>query len=782
MPIHIDTPAPGIYFDPASFRIRGWVWLEELHPKIAAVEANDGERLLGAAEITTFHKRHDVNAKYGVSAGIPLGFDFPARHPSAVPREPFQLLIRARLRDGSYTETLFARLLAAPPPERHPFQLLCASVSPQALGLEIGAHTNPVAGLSPFYTDAVVHFAGTEGHVDFLSDARALPIADGTLDYLCSSHVLEHLPNPIAALHEWHRVLRPGGLLYLVVPDKRFTFDEPRAVTSVEHLLRDFQEGTTAADDAAHVDEFVFQTNWSILSPKTSAADRPHAQAAAKARYLRELEQGLPIDIHYHTFTPESLDAVLRAAGFLGGDSPRFKLRAQAERYPPEREDGIGLLLERADILSQRGPAPDTFALVSKAKAARPLPLVCPFSLEPLHHVSARQNPPTLTTADSTQRYPFSGGRPSLLPSRQQTPRRSWSDRSWRITPIAGDSFGDVSRAAEIIRSHLDDPAPSACVDPLCFYVRGWLYLEARQNSIVAVEAWAGDALIGQTKALYVRPDVNTAHWLPAETRTGFELFAHHATAAPGQSFELEIRARLADGSSSPLIFKTTVVTLARDYRTNHFGVLLQRETTAIQRPTNIFAVGPSQSEGSGELAHLLRRYLGPAPQRLLDVGCGFGSYGRGLLADGYDWLGVEVNAADCAELARLGLPHQHVDGRTLPFASDSFDAALCLEVLEHVEEPRAFLAEVSRVAPRRLIVSVPNCELLGYLWDHLATPWHMLEATHTNFFTRWSLSALLREFYPEVEVRFHTPYPLRTIEGTPLHYNLLAIATAPKA
>ena len=114
-----------------------------------------------------------------------------------------------------------------------------------------------------------------------------------------------------------------------------------------------------------------------------------------------------------------------------------------------------------------------------------------------------------------------------------------------------------------------------------------------------------------------------------------------------------------------------------------------------------------------------------------------------------------------------------------LPFSDASFDAALCLEVLEHIEEPRPFLAEIRRVAPRQLIVSVPNCELLGYLWDHLATPWHMLEATHTNFFTRWSLGSLLREFYPHVELRFHTPYPLRTVEGTPLHYNLLAIARA---
>lgn len=119
------------------------------------------------------------------------------------------------------------------------------------------------------------------------------------------------------------------------------------------------------------------------------------------------------------------------------------------------------------------------------------------------------------------------------------------------------------------------------------------------------------------------------------------------------------------------------------------------------------------------------------------------------------------------------------MDGLTLPFADGAFDSALCLEVLEHIEEPRAFLREVKRVAPRQLIVSVPNCELLGYLWDHLATPWHMLESTHVNYFTRWSLGSLLREFYPQVELRFHTPYPLQTIERTPLHYNLLAIARA---
>src|SRR4051812_24672027 len=347
MPVHIDSPVPGIFFDPAEFRVRGWLWLEAQHSEIVSVEACDGAHVLGEISASALAERADVNAQYGLPAGTRTGFDFAARHPTARPREPFELQLRAKLRDGSHTPPLFPRLFAAPPPERHPAQMLESRLSSSALGVEIGAHTNPVAQLSPFYTDVVATYAGSGGRVDFLSDASALPLREGTLDYLCSSHVLEHLANPIAALHEWHRVLRRGGLLYLVVPDKRFTFDEPRAVTTIEHLLRDFDQGTTPADAIPHIDEFVFQTDWSILSPNITPEERPARQAMARAAYLRQLEAGLGIDIHYHTFTPESLEALLHAAGFLGGKTPLFTAIAQAERYPPGRDDGIGFLLEK---------------------------------------------------------------------------------------------------------------------------------------------------------------------------------------------------------------------------------------------------------------------------------------------------------------------------------------------------------------------------------------------------------------------------------------------------
>jgi SAM-dependent methyltransferase len=335
--------------------------------------------------------------------------------------------------------------------------------------------------------------------------------------------------------------------------------------------------------------------------------------------------------------------------------------------------------------------------------------------------------------------------------------------------------------------AYLDAPTPSTVVDPLSFQLRGWLWLDTpeTQSSIASLEAYATtpdgtDTSLGFTSTLYERPDVTAALSLPPAALTGFEFFCHHAAAKFGESLNVRIHARLHDGTFTAALANVTVPTIARDYRTNHFGILLDQRTTAIQRRANIFAEGPSLAEGSGEVAHLLRRHLGPPPCRVIDVGCGLGSYGRSLLADGYAWMGAEVDAADCAELTHLGLPHRHVDGRSLPFPDASFDAALCLEVLEHLDDPAAVVREIHRVAPRQLLVSVPNCELLGYLWDHLATPWHMLEADHKNFYTRHSLGALLGQCYSTVELGFHTPYPLRTVEGAPLHYHLFAIATNP--
>jgi SAM-dependent methyltransferase len=77
-------------------------------------------------------------------------------------------------------------------------------------------------------------------HPDILSDSeRFEAIANGTFDFVVANHVLEHVTDPIGALAEWHRILKPDGLLLLSLPDKRYTFDHRRSRTPLAHLEAD---------------------------------------------------------------------------------------------------------------------------------------------------------------------------------------------------------------------------------------------------------------------------------------------------------------------------------------------------------------------------------------------------------------------------------------------------------------------------------------------------------------------------------------------------------------
>jgi SAM-dependent methyltransferase len=81
-------------------------------------------------------------------------------------------------------------------------------------------------------------------------------VEDDAYDALLASHVLEHLANPLGALNEWQRVVRPGGHVLLAMPHHEGTFDHRRPVTSVEHMRADAEQ-ETAEDDMTHVDEIL---------------------------------------------------------------------------------------------------------------------------------------------------------------------------------------------------------------------------------------------------------------------------------------------------------------------------------------------------------------------------------------------------------------------------------------------------------------------------------------------------------------------------------------------
>lgn len=103
---------------------------------------------------------------------------------------------------------------------------------------------------------------------------------------------------------------------------------------------------------------------------------------------------------------------------------------------------------------------------------------------------------------------------------------------------------------------------------------------------------------------------------------------------------------------------------------------------------------------------------------RVLDVGCGVGQVVDRLSKAGLEAWGVDVSEPNI-ERARVHCPNCRMyDGRSLPFPDAHFDSVGALNVLEHVEEPEAFLGELARVtAPGgKVVVSSPNFfRVLGF-------------------------------------------------------------------
>ena len=97
------------------------------------------------------------------------------------------------------------------------------------IGLDIGCGAHKVADWligvdhhSGEWTDAL---GGDHlSRPDILADARELPYATESIDFIASRHLLEHFADPMTVLVGWRRVLRVGGRMAIVVPDWRHTF------------------------------------------------------------------------------------------------------------------------------------------------------------------------------------------------------------------------------------------------------------------------------------------------------------------------------------------------------------------------------------------------------------------------------------------------------------------------------------------------------------------------------------------------------------------------------
>ena len=132
---------------------------------------------------------------------------------------------------------------------------------------------------------------------DVVADAVQLPFPDASLDFVLASHVLEHMPFPLATLRHWYGALAPGGILLLKVPDKRYTFDARRQRTPLQHLIAEDQD-PSLFDKRAHFEDWV---------------EYVVGLARGTEEFDRETDRLMQIDysIHYHVWTDEDVRALI---------------------------------------------------------------------------------------------------------------------------------------------------------------------------------------------------------------------------------------------------------------------------------------------------------------------------------------------------------------------------------------------------------------------------------------------------------------------------------------
>jgi predicted SAM-dependent methyltransferase len=144
--------------------------------------------------------------------------------------------------------------------------------------------------------------------VSLIGSAQDLSaLSDNSVDFVIANHLFEHLDNPIRGLKEMFRVLRPGGVLYLALPEPRATFDSKRELTTVEHLVRDFRRGPEQSRDG-HFTEWVEKVEMFIEGGQVD-------DVRARVRHLSEMDYS----IHYHVWRPDTFMDFLSAARGVTG-------------------------------------------------------------------------------------------------------------------------------------------------------------------------------------------------------------------------------------------------------------------------------------------------------------------------------------------------------------------------------------------------------------------------------------------------------------------------------
>jgi predicted SAM-dependent methyltransferase len=201
-------------------------------------------------------------------------------------------------------------------------------------GLEIGALHFPLSlppGASAKYYDYRTATESRRAHpelpadkiveVDYVGNGEKLDlVADNSVDFLIANHMLEHCQDVIGTLRVFYGKLKQEGVLFISLPDLRYTFDHRRQPTPFEHLERDEREGS-GVSLYEHYREV--QAAWSgkYLEGLQAGLGVADPEKVLDVEEFGKVAEDKHIDWHFHAWTQkEILDMFTRLGHEHGFD------------------------------------------------------------------------------------------------------------------------------------------------------------------------------------------------------------------------------------------------------------------------------------------------------------------------------------------------------------------------------------------------------------------------------------------------------------------------------
>jgi SAM-dependent methyltransferase len=151
-------------------------------------------------------------------------------------------------------------------------------------------------------------------------------------DFLIAHHVLEHTPNPIETLLNWHKMVKPDGTIVISLPNHLLCGDDKRLVPPIEHLLADYCFESDGDDFSSLEHILSFLCSWYEFSPGLQNLNAKETCDEMLSNLHRSGH-----DLHWHAYDHNLAFDLVNCTAALSNQEPNFLVNSKSwddkERY-----------------------------------------------------------------------------------------------------------------------------------------------------------------------------------------------------------------------------------------------------------------------------------------------------------------------------------------------------------------------------------------------------------------------------------------------------------------